>query len=42
LDPDKPEYPTDEQMEAIFNGYLKSGKEGIAEALKRLYPDRDN
>jgi hypothetical protein len=42
LDPNKPDYPTAEQVEEVFNGYLKGGKNGIAAALDRLYPQRQD
>jgi hypothetical protein len=32
------EYPTDEQMETVFNAWKKDGEEGIRRALGRLYP----
>jgi hypothetical protein len=32
------EYPTDEQMEKVFNAWRKDGKEGITRALRELYP----
>jgi hypothetical protein len=38
LSPERNEYPTDEQMDTIFNAWRKDGKEGIARALRELYP----
>jgi hypothetical protein len=32
------EYPTEEQMEKVFNAWKKDGKEGIKRALRELYP----
>ena len=42
LDPSKADYPTAEQMEEVFNGYLEGGQKGIAEALNRLHPQRQD
>ncbi len=31
-------YPTDEQMEIIFNAWTKDGAKGIEEVLRNMYP----
>ena len=34
LDPSLPEYPTEDQMNTMFNAYIKDGKAGILAVLK--------
>jgi hypothetical protein len=40
LDPNKPEYPTEQQMDTMFNAYLKGGEAGILAALKAARQER--
>lgn len=37
LDPNKPDYPTDEQMTAMFNAWKKGGEESLLEALRATH-----
>ena len=41
LDPNKPEYPTDEQMTTMFNAWKKDGKAGILRVLNAMHPDEE-
>jgi hypothetical protein len=36
------DYPTTQQMEELFNAWRENGKDGIVEALRRLYPRSDH
>lgn len=41
LDPDKPEYPTDEQMTTMFTAWKKDGKAGILKVLNKMQRDEE-
>jgi hypothetical protein len=41
LDPDEPEYPTDEQMTTMFNAWKKDGKAGILGGLRAMHLDKE-
>lgn len=41
MDPERPEYPTDQQIEELFAAYEKYGNQGVMEFLRKQDRQRE-